>query len=71
MIPTYERQLLAQMRLSDLVESYYSNLTDQVETDSLTSTQYKASDFSLAFLLLLKDWVHRVFSPLPQAYSYC
>ena len=22
------------MRLSDLIESYYSNLTDQVETDS-------------------------------------
>ena len=25
---------MAHMRLSDLIESYYSNLTDEVETDS-------------------------------------
>jgi hypothetical protein len=25
---------MAHMRLSDLIESYYSNLTDQVKTDS-------------------------------------
>ena len=30
----YKRQLLAHIRLSDLIESYYSNLTVQVETDS-------------------------------------
>ena len=33
-LQNFERLLLAHMRLSDLIESYYSNLTDQVETDS-------------------------------------
>lgn len=30
----FELQLLAHMRLPDLIDSHYSNLTDQVETDS-------------------------------------
>lgn len=60
-----ERLLLAHMRRSDLIESYYSNLTDEVETESIDA-YYLASLNRLDFtqhlqmglnFLLQSGWV--------------
>lgn len=46
---------MAHMRLSDLIESYYSNLTDQVKTDS----SYLDSSYLTLFVeQLVTDFVY-------------